>query len=112
MGLDSYGIQIHLPISSNFTLVFFCEKASSDICKLLETKSGFETKAYQDLIKLLGHLNNGSPMQQALENVEFQNYLQVKNSERFIYCKEPNFTLANEMINEDSKYSHGPRLNN
>lgn len=77
LGLDSYGIEIYLPISPSLTICLFCEK--------LFTNSGY-------LKKYLPNLKCKS------ENVENLNSLQIACSERFIFSHRSEFKLVKKQL--------------
>lgn len=70
LGLDSYGIEIYLPISPSLTICLFCEKI-------------FSNKGY--------HKKYLSNMKCKSENVENLNSLQIGYSERFIFSHKNEF---------------------
>lgn len=77
LGLDSYGIEIYLPISPSLTLCLFCEKMFS--------KSGYDKKYIPNL-------------QCEPENIENLNSLQTAYSERFIFSNKNNFELVKKQL--------------
>ena len=77
LGLDSYGIEIYLPISPSLTICLFCEKMFS--------KSGYEKKHIPNLIC--------EP-----ENVENLNSLQIAFSDRFIFSHQNEFELVKRQL--------------
>lgn len=77
LGLDSFGIEIYLPLSPSLTLCLFCEK--------LFENSGYNKKYIPNLIC--------EP-----ENVENTNSLQIAYSERFIFSHKNEFELAQKQL--------------
>jgi hypothetical protein len=64
LGLESYGIEIYLPLSHSLTLCMFCEK--------LFESSGYNLKCIDNLM---------CPP----ESIENLNFLQVASSQRFVF---------------------------
>ncbi len=77
LGLDSYGIEIYLPISPSLTISLFCEKMFS--------KSGYHKKFIPNL--------KCKP-----EHIENLNSLQIGYSERFIFSNKNKFELVRKQL--------------
>ncbi len=77
LGLDSYGIEIYLPISPSLTLCLFCEKLLSN--------SGYNKK----------YMPNKKCKE---ENVENMNSLQIAYSERFIFSHKNEFLAVKTQL--------------
>ena len=77
LGLDSYGIEIYLPLSPSLSLCLFCEK--------LFENSGYNKKYIPNLIC--------EP-----ENVENINSLQIAYSERFIFSHKNEFESVKKQL--------------
>ena len=77
LGLDSYGIEIYLPLSPSLTLCLFCEKFFID-------------RGYNK--KYIPNLNY------ELENVRLLNSLQVAYSERFVFSHKNDFELVKKQL--------------
>ncbi len=77
LGLDSYGIEIYLPLSPSITLCLFCEK--------LFKNSGYHNRYLPNLT--CEH-----------ENVENINSLQIAYSERFIFSHKNEFELVKRQL--------------
>jgi hypothetical protein len=78
LGIDSYGIEIHLPISPSLTICFFCEKL-------------FQEKGYD---------KNYIPKTICQpENIENLNWLQIIHSQRFIFSHKNNFEFVDKIKN-------------
>ena len=75
LGIDSYGIEISIPLSDSIVLFLYCEKAFHDINNLI--------------------------VQCTSENILNINSLQVKYSNRFTFFSSNDFSLAIDMLNED-----------
>ena len=76
LGLRNEGIEIYLPISPKYTLQALCPKLALAA-----------TVTPQISEKYIKALENGTPMLQKAENVEFLNSQQVIWAERFVYAK-------------------------
>tara|TARA_R110002110_G_scaffold199752_6_gene410534 strand:- start:845 stop:1696 length:852 start_codon:yes stop_codon:yes gene_type:complete len=77
LGLDSFGIEIYLPISPSLTLCLFCEKFFQN--------SGYHKNYVPNLIC--------EP-----ENIENINSLQIAYSERFIFSHKNEFELVKKQL--------------
>ena len=84
LGLDSYGIEIYLPISPSLTLCLFCEKLFSN--------SGY-SKKYIPNLKCKS------------ENIENLNSLQIAYSERFIFSHINKFELVKKQLKNTLQHS-------
>ena len=74
LGLDSYGIEIYLPISPTLTLCFFCEKS-------LFNDYNYNKNFLPNIIC-------------ESQNVENLNYLQIVSAERFIFSHKNEFDFV------------------
>ncbi|WP_298348201.1 DUF4238 domain-containing protein [uncultured Dokdonia sp.] len=79
LGLDSYGIEIYLPISPSLTINLFCEKFLS--------QNGYQKNTMPNL--------KCKP-----ENIENLNWLQIAYSERFIFSHKNDFGLVKRILNK------------
>ena len=77
LGLDSYGIEIYLPISPSLTISLFCEKL-------------FKNSGY--------HKNYIPNLTCEPENVENLNSLQIAYSERFIFSHKNEFEIVKNQL--------------
>lgn len=82
LGLDSYGIEIYLPISPSLTICLFCEKLFSN--------HGNKKKFIPN--------STCEP-----ENIENLNWLQIAYSERFIFSHKNEFGLVNKILKNTLK---------
>ena len=83
LGLDSFGIEIYLPLSPSLTLCLFCEK--------LFENNGYNKKNIPNLIC--------EP-----ENVENINSLQIAYSERFIFSHKNEFELVKKQLKNNLQH--------
>lgn len=81
VGLDSFGVEIYLPLTPSLTLCLFCEKL------LMQKKYN------------KNNLTNISYNDQFVNNL---NYLQVINSERFIFSHRNEFGFVKEVLKENA----------
>lgn len=118
LGLALTGIQVHLPISTTLTLAFTCPSISEKILKakqqaeqLIAMQNVLSTKfeILTDVIDCGKAYENGTPKKQTPDNVRFLNRLQVQFSEQYIFCEKNTFSLAKEMISDNSRYKSGIR---
>lgn len=77
LGLDSYGIEIYLPLSPSLTLCLFCEKYFE--------KNGYNKKYMPNTICEPDYIEN-------------LNWLQIVYSERFIFSHKNEFELVNKTL--------------
>lgn len=77
LGLESYGVEIYLPISPSLTISLFCEKL-------------FKNNGY--------HKNHIPNLICEPENVENLNSLQVAYSERFIFSQKNEFEIVKKQL--------------
>jgi len=100
LGLTSYGIELHMPISNHLSLHVICPELASRIPSCSELASHFERA-----------VKEGLPIFHAPENAEFVNSLQVQQSERFIYAKKRgHLDIALDMINTNPELKSGPGI--
>ena len=122
LGVAVPEIEIYLPLSSHYTLSLCCPSFEKKI------KTGYE--AYKNLSvsapwivnavvkdpfaieKVIAGLDEGAAVPLEDENILNLNYLQVRNAERFVYCKENEFNLIRRMLDENDDYRVGPRYAN
>ncbi|WP_290568100.1 DUF4238 domain-containing protein [Leeuwenhoekiella sp. UBA6783] len=79
LGLDSYGIEIYLPISPSFVIAIFCEKI-------------FREKGYNEL-----YIQEFETQKEVIENL---NWLQVINSGRFVFSSTRDFSFVEDIFKE------------
>lgn len=134
IGLAVRGIQIHLPLSPLFTLVFWCpsirdkleiswKNAEGNIAKaktllnvvqphirakLLTDLETLEA-SYANFTDILNAIKNGAPLDFKPEHVERLNSLQVIFAQRWLAAPTDNFGLARRMISDDSRFKTRPK---
>lgn len=107
LGVSSLGIQIHIPISSNLTLAFFCRSLRKELERerkriLRRRRKGILDNKIEHALSEAALIERayrtGRPITCKPENVDFLNSLQVSSSERFLYSSDGEFDLALEMV--------------
>ena len=135
LGLACEGIEIYLPISSHFSLGFWCpshrEKitaASSETRRTIgnlraqatlsgrplpQKMSAFLEQGDDTLARMapvLAALELGHALDITRENVIHFNSLQVAHAERYLVSRDGDFSLPHEMISEHASYRTGRRF--
>ncbi len=119
LGIALKGIQIHLPISSTFTLALTCpsiEETAIKSKKMVERVMASNPLLLRQFDNPLGLIEFGkgyefgTPIKQTAENVKFLNSLQVIYSEQYVFCEKNCFGLAEEIIGSNKDYKTGPRM--
>lgn len=116
LGLAVPGIEIYLPLTPRYCLGFLCptlkDMAAEAHRRSLRAKEtlGIETARHDRLGALRDGLEYGWSIPLRPDNVEYVNSLQVLYSERFIFSKEADFTMVEEMIAENPNVKIGPRV--
>jgi hypothetical protein len=115
LGLTSLGIEIYLPISSQLSICFFCDKMRGAIQDNLQRaesarRSGACPVDIAPLERILNAIDTGSPDLLLPENVEHQNSLQVLFSSRFAFSGQDDFDLVRSMIAENPQLKHPPEM--
>jgi hypothetical protein len=120
LGLGVRGIEINLPLSPHLVLCMLCPsylegmRASvAHVAALRRTgllPPAHEVNARQ-LEEFVRQLEAGAPIEQLPENVTNVNSLQVRSSERYLYCSADAFDLAREMLRKHPSLAEsGPRM--
>lgn len=104
LGIGLRGVEIFFPISPSYCLSFLCsETAQEVITKVKNFKAaqllGIAPKVdMSEAEKMVDYFENGTTNKLAIENMDFNNSLQVIQSTRFVYSCEPEFILAKDML--------------
>lgn len=118
-GIALKGIQIHLPLSSTFTLVLTCPSIKNSALegkKLIEMYAARTPHLLETLddpagiLELANAYEKGIPLAQNSQNVIFLNSLQVEFAEQYVFCEKEKFSLIKEMMVRDKRYRSGPRM--
>lgn len=129
LGLETPGIQVYLPLSSQLLIGFWCRSVGNTIydtkqkidfiLRAEQNQPGFfeasqsemTLQKLKDKSKRLDNLHNAlagiSPCPVDPEELTFMNHLQVIFSNRFVYSSQDDFSLVKRMINNNSKYKTG-----
>jgi len=103
-GLNSLGIEIYLPISSELVLGFYCPSIE------LKIRQGMEVKHpsinCEKFIEIYRGLHEGIPVSLGPETHPFLNSLQVLNSSRFLYAQNDNFGHARDILEKNPDASN------
>ncbi|MFV1980757.1 MAG: DUF4238 domain-containing protein [Rhodothermia bacterium] len=119
IGFAVPGIEIYLPLSSEYALYLTCPTNVAGVLesneKLTDLRIAFgeDDPDVQRLEAGLGPmvraLTQGQLLEAGPENVLHHNALQIRYAERFVFCGTDDFELVEEMIADDSSIRHGPR---
>lgn len=99
MGLNSLGIEIYLPISSELVLGFYCPSIELKIRQGMAVKHPIIN--CEKFIEIYRGLHEGIPVSLGPETHPFLNSLQILNSSRFLYAQNDNFEHAKEIIEKN-----------
>jgi hypothetical protein len=99
LGLKCDGIEVYLPVSSEYVFLF--------LCPLMAT-------AWHDASITQGNLREAENLTHGIsdindDNVVHINSIQVGSSERFVYSRDDDFDLVREMLREEPHLRLGPR---
>jgi hypothetical protein len=107
LGLAVPGIQITLPISPTFALGFYCPSFMKEclervgqyqeLLKVDPVKAAKYSGSINEVVKMIGSANDGSPISMSPENVIFVNSRQVGFCSRFVFSGTNEFSLALDM---------------
>lgn len=120
LGLGVRGIEINLPLSPRLVLCMLCpsylEDMRTSVARVTELRrTGLlppqhEASARQ-LEEFVDQVERGEPVEQQPDNVINVNSLQVRSSERYLYCSADAFDLAREMLRKHPSLAEGgPRM--
>lgn len=116
LGLAVPGIQIYLPISSSLTLAFFCRSHEASIRQSVErirldiVRDPAAGLGFGPTMDWMRAFRKGTPLSSQADNVLNHNSLQVMFSERYVFCRDLDFSLAEEMIAEHPEVRGGRHL--
>lgn len=116
IGLAVRGIEIHLPISTRFTLGFVCSSIAETVLEghndslMLRHASDQHIEGAQQVGHLADGIRYGFPVPAMPGNMDRMNSLQVAQSERWIFAVSDDFELAESMLDEHPDLATGPRL--
>lgn len=116
VGLAVKGVEIMCPLSKNYTLSFLCpsilEETKIMLYKLaMQLKLGFPDLPHAPKMRLFyNSLNTGLPYECDSEQVNYINFNQIQNSERWIYCCNNDFSFIKKTLVEYPDLKSGPRM--
>ena len=129
--LTAKGIQIYMPLSSSLTLAIWAQdilaginakeaeynnvmasailspnvmgnpQSAKAIKKQMEDLKAFKAP----ILSLLGHFQNGTPLNISQDNLTFQNTLQISSAKRFVVGDQLGFDLAKRFNQETARSS-------
>ncbi|MFO0822820.1 MAG: DUF4238 domain-containing protein [Gemmataceae bacterium] len=112
--LDSPGVEILFPISSEFSICFLCEGHRQMIREGLihlrqyESEFGHAHEGAAEIRHMAEVVEKGIPDLLPPESVVHQNSLQVQYASRFVIAPEDDFGLAREMIEKNPMLRESP----
>ena len=115
LGLAVRGIEIYLPISSTFTLAFFCRSHEEMIRNGVErmrttmVRNSGHPMGFGDLLNWRRAFRTGGALPSSPDIVLNHNSLQVRHAERYVFSSQPDFELVESMIANDARFRVGPR---
>lgn len=90
-GLKNLGVEIYLPIASDLLLGFLCPS-------LRTMRADHHHPDGPQVLTMAQVVERGAPLRIDDARVNFFNYLQVRDSQRFVYGADDDFALARELI--------------
>jgi hypothetical protein len=118
LGLDVKGIQIHMPLTPTLSIAFLCptvtdlfEKAAKQIEIIMKNEPDLlcKIKRPDSILDAAKHIKNGTPHKLEVQNVIFQNSLQVTFSEQYIFSSNNDFSLVQDIASDQGEIKTGPR---
>ena len=91
MGLNSRGIEVYFPISPKHVLSFACKS------RFEELRVKYSARHFDQHIEAYSLY----PMELKEENANFLNRLQLINSNRFVYKRDSDFSLAEDILKDN-----------
>ncbi|MFA5597592.1 MAG: DUF4238 domain-containing protein [Pusillimonas sp.] len=118
LGFAVTGIEIYMPISPQYCLSLYCPSIAAEIKQMAKDVERIESlvnfdlfqnqkKQISSLAKLLKAFEELETINCDPENVTFLNHLQVRDSHRFLFSKDGDFSLPQKMISDDPKFKNG-----
>lgn len=111
IGFAVKGIEIHMPISNNLSLLLICPSWAKEIKKSIKKINnmamyGFLTKKFlrrsKPIIELNKSIKNKEVLISETENVKYKNHLQICYANRWVYSPNGDFSLVERAIGEDN----------
>ncbi len=104
LGVGLKGIEIYFPISPLYCLSFLCGETAHEIITKVKNFKAAKSLGIAPKIdlceveKLVDSFENGTTNLLSIENMDFNNSLQVIQSTRFVYSCDSQFILAKDML--------------
>jgi hypothetical protein len=106
-GVACTGIEIYLPIDSQHILGFLCSSIEE---YFRNARRLFSIVPVPALInEMLDGISKGEPITAEEMNVTFFNFLQVSQSEQYLFAEDNNFELAQRILRDDPRFKEGPK---
>lgn len=99
-GLDSPGVEIYYPISSNLCMAFYCPSIREMICEAMNPYHPRPCPKDSFVINLGKALAGETTLNIPKIFAQGLNKLQTSQSSRFIYSSDNNFDIARKLISE------------
>lgn len=120
LGLGVEGIEIYMPLSSNFSLGILCPSHEEQFTKIYERYDHLR-HVHPEVRSKMGHrdtfsdefmagMKYGTSINMVPENALHLNSLQVAFSTRFLYGSRDLFDVAREMIRNNPAFKTAPRM--
>lgn len=120
IGLAVKGIEIYFPLSKTLSLGMYCPSIEEEIRKgyekyklLYQIDPGAVSGILKDpqlLEQMMAGFESKMTIQFKPDNVVNHNSLQVEYSSRFVFSHTDDFSLAEQMIQDNPKFREGPKL--
>lgn len=119
LGLLSKGVEIYLPISSEFVLALLCPDQLGEIiadknrilaANMLSLKPIDIGDKLKGIIEIEDKINSGNYLTLTEDSFNHQNYLQVAHSLEFVYSRIGDFRLAEDIVSSDPRYRDNPKM--
>jgi hypothetical protein len=111
IGLAVKGIEIYLPLSSDFTLGLFCKDTFRMFSSYFEKhRELLDMHGKYELRNFVNSVRRKLPYMCTKDNVVNLNSVQIKSAERFLFSRKRDFGLAEQMLRDHPEIAVGPRL--
>lgn len=116
LGIGLYGIEIYFPISPQYCLSFLCSEVANEVKqgvkkhraeKVLGLAKQYDISEAELMVE---SFENKTPYEVSLDNMDFNNSLQVISSTRFVYSTSEEFSLAFDMLKSNPEISTQPKV--
>lgn len=104
VGICSLGVEMYFPVSSTRCLALYCPSIGEQIRESLDPEHLRPMLSNPFYQKLLRGINNGTLVHISDDFVSFLNELQIRQSSRFLYSSNPDFSLAELVLNANPSF--------